>query len=293
MPENDVAAGVGSTALMVAAARAIETHYARGLIRDEFAEQFVRSAKTTVVLPTRIEDVELGHDDLLWGHGGRFFALRTRVFDDFLTEATGSASQIVLLGAGLDARAFRLKWPARTKFYEIDREDVLTFKAKVLAGLDARAPFEHRLLTADVSDDWGRVLLDAGFDPDTPTAWVAEGLFLYLPAAVEEELFRTLDALSAPGSHVAFDIAPGQETAQFREHSVFETTTAKTGSHLASLFDTDPRPDSVGALRAAGWSVTSSPVAEFTARYGRGPDPEALDPIQQMRWVLGSKGGSA
>jgi methyltransferase (TIGR00027 family) len=290
VPETDLAAGVSSTALMVAAARAIETNHPHGLIRDEFAEQFVRSARTSGVLPTHIEDVELGDDDPVWGRGGRYFALRTRVFDEFLTEAAQSAPQIVLLGAGLDARAFRLSWPAHTKFYEIDREDVFTFKAKVLAGLGAETRFEHRLLVADLASDWDRVLLDAGFDPATPTAWVAEGLLPYLPAAVEEKLVRTVDALSAPGSHLGFEILLGQEAAQVREHSLYETTAAKTGSHLASLFDTDPRPDSVGALRAAGWAMTSSPVAEFTAHYGRGPAPEVQDPIQQSRWVLGYKG---
>jgi hypothetical protein len=97
--------------------------------------------------------------------------------------------------------------------------------------------------------------------------------------------------LSASGSRLGFDILPGQERPQVGEHGLYETTTAKTGSHLASLFNIDPRPDSVGALRAAGWATISSLVAEFAARYGRGPEPEIQDPIQQGRWVLGNKDG--
>lgn len=291
MPETDLDHGVSSTALIVAAARAIETHHPQGLIRDEFAEQFVRVARTGVVLPTRIEDVELGDDDPLWGTGARYLALRTRAFDDFLTEATRSTAQIVLLGAGLDTRAFRLCWPNQTRFFEIDRKDVLTFKARVLTELGAKAPVEHQLLTTDLASDWDRVLLDAGFDPGTPTAWVAEGLFPYLPAAVEEKLVGTVDALSAPGSHLGFEILPGQETPQIREHPFYETATEKTGEHVASMFSIDPRPDSVGALRAAGWAMTSSPVAEFAARYGRGPEPEIDDPIHQVRWIFGNKNG--
>ncbi|MFI5610917.1 hypothetical protein [Amycolatopsis sp. NPDC051903] len=82
---------------------------------------------------------------------------------------------------------------------------------------------------------------------------------------------------------------PGQEADQVREHALFETSADKTGAHLGRLFDTDPRPDSPRALRAAGWTVTSSPVAEFTARYGRGPDPGVDDPIRRTRFVFGEK----
>jgi methyltransferase (TIGR00027 family) len=274
---------------MVAAARAIETHHRHSLVRDEFAERFVLAARSSARLPTRIEDVELGDDDPVWGRGGRYFALRTRAFDDFLAEAAPSAPQIVLLGAGLDSRAFRLSWPAEATFYEIDRQDVSEFKTKVLAELGARTPIRHRLITADLAGGWREALLGAGFDPAIPTSWLAEGVLAYLPAAVEEWLIAAIIVLSARGSRVGFEILPGQDTPEVRENDLYATTAAKTGSHLGSLFDTDARPDSVGALRSAGWSMTSSPVAEFTARYGRGPESEIEDPITRARWVLGRK----
>jgi methyltransferase (TIGR00027 family) len=274
---------------MVAAARAIETHHEHSLVQDEFAERFVRAARTSVPLPTRIEDVELGDDDPVWGRGGRYFALRTRVFDDFLCEAVRSAPQVVLLGAGLDSRAFRLHLPSHVRFFELDREDVIAFKLKVLRSIGETASVAHELVVTDLTGTWDRALLHAGFDIGMPTTWIAEGLFPYLPAVVEDQLIRTLETLSAPGSHVGFEILTGQETPQVREHELYETTEAKIGSNLAGLFGNEPRPDSAGVLRAAGWTLTSSPVAEFTASYGRGPEPGADDPIERARWVFGRK----
>ncbi|MFF4596902.1 SAM-dependent methyltransferase [Amycolatopsis sp. NPDC001319] len=287
MSDSDLAAGVSSTALMVAAARAIETHHPHSLLRDEYAEHFVRSASSPVALPTRISDVPLGDADPFWGHLGRFFAVRARTFDDFLIDSAPHTPQLVILGAGLDTRALRLPLPPSATCYEIDRPDVLAFKTKVLDSLGALSPVPHHLLTADLADDWPSVLLAAGFDPAVPTTWIAEGLLLYLPAPVETTLITTLNTLSAPGSRVGLETLPGQDS--LRDHTLFDTSTSETGSHLGSLFDPDPRPDTPGALRASGWTLTTSPVDVFSRRYGRGPDPSIPGPILQSRFTFGEK----
>lgn len=282
---------VGSTAFMIAAARAIETHREDGLIHDEFAKHFVASAaEAGLSLPTRTEDVELGEEDPVWGHGAAYSALRTRVFDDFLEEcASGDVTQMVLLGAGLDMRAFRLPWSSDVKFYEIDRAALMSFKSAAIGRLGAETGARHSLLSVDLAEDWSRVLLAHDFDPGTPTAWVAEGLLPYLSAATEERLMRSIDELSTSGSRIGFEILLRQETAQVREHSLYETTATRVGSNVAELFSAEGRPDSIGLLRASGWELVSSPVAEFTARYGRGPDPTVDDPIKNARWVIGQK----
>ena len=128
--------GVGLTALMVAAARAIETHRHDALIRDVYAEHFVRAARASAGWPVRPQRVPAGDADPLWGRLGRYFGLRTRVLDDFLLrQAHAGTRQVVLLGAGLDTRAFRLDWPPGHTVYELDRHDVLAFKRRVLDGL--------------------------------------------------------------------------------------------------------------------------------------------------------------
>ncbi|MFE2445213.1 SAM-dependent methyltransferase, partial [Streptomyces sp. NPDC059426] len=134
-----VEGGVGLTALLVAAARAIETHRHDSLARDVFAEHFVLAAPACADWPVRIQQVPAGDADPLWGRFARYFGLRTRVLDDFLLRSVqgGSACQVVLLGAGLDTRAFRLDWPPGCVIFEIDREGVLAFKHQVLGGLSA------------------------------------------------------------------------------------------------------------------------------------------------------------
>lgn len=128
-----VAAGVGRTALLVAAARAIETHRPDALAQDPLAEHFVRAAPASAGWPVRPEQVPAGEADPLWGRLGRYFGLRTRVLDDHLLHAARQGvRQVVLLGAGLDCRAFRLDWPPGCVVHEVDTAGMLTFKQAVL-----------------------------------------------------------------------------------------------------------------------------------------------------------------
>ncbi|MEC3980154.1 SAM-dependent methyltransferase [Amycolatopsis sp. H20-H5] len=285
-----VTEGVGLTALMVASARAIETHHRDSLVADPYAEHFVRAAQVSTPLPTRIEDVPGGDADPVWGRGGRYYGLRTRVFDEFLLRsAHAGARQIVLFGAGLDTRAFRLDWPVGTVVFELDLPSVLAFKQSVLAGLDAVAKVANHRLGVDLREGWVSELTAAGFDPALPTAWLAEGLLTYLPAAVEERLLASVDSLSAAGSALSFEILLDQDTAEIREDTIYENTEDELGVNLPSLFDPDPRPDSVAAVAARGWSVTSHTAFEFTRQYGRGPEPEVRDALANSRWIFATK----
>ncbi|WIX79805.1 SAM-dependent methyltransferase [Amycolatopsis carbonis] len=278
---------MSATALMIAAARAIETNRPDGLVHDEWAERFVRAAEPDLRLPTRIEDVELGDADPVWGRGGAYSGLRTRAFDDFLLAASSRVDQIALLGSGLDTRAWRLDLPVDLQFFELDRADVLGFKRRVLAGAAPRP--RHEFLVADLAEDWAKVLTDAGFDPAQPTAWLVEGVLPYLSGAAEARLMAHIHRLSAPGSELGYEIVLGQEAESLRTHDLYTATGTSTGTDIGALFDDGTRPDSAANLRAAGWTVTSAPVADFTTRYGRGPDPAVVDPITQIRWVIGSK----
>lgn len=127
---------VGATALGVAAARAVETAATNPLIRDEFAKVLVSSAGTAWA---RLADA-----DLAWLDGdqlGRrvhrvacdYQAVRTHFFDEYFGAAVDAGvRQVVILAAGLDARAYRLNWPAGTVVYEIDQPSVLEYKAGIL-----------------------------------------------------------------------------------------------------------------------------------------------------------------
>src|SRR5690606_32983153 len=70
-----VAGGVGVTALLVAAARAIETHRPDSLARDAYAEHFVRAAPASTGWPVHPREVPDGDENPLWGRFARYFGL--------------------------------------------------------------------------------------------------------------------------------------------------------------------------------------------------------------------------
>jgi methyltransferase (TIGR00027 family) len=288
--DTRVAGGVGLTALMVAAARAIETDRQDALARDVYAEHFVRAARASAGWPVRMREVPDGDANPLWGRLGRYFGLRTRVLDDFLLRSVRSgARQVILLGAGLDSRAFRLDWPPGRVVFELDNEDVLAFKHEVLSGLCATPKAARRTIATDLRADWAGALLGAGFDTATPSAWLAEGLLLYLPSAAERYLIATVDRLSTGASALAFEVKIGTESREVRDNPIYSSTKRQTGIDLLALFDAEPRPDSAGDLTSRGWSTSTHTPFDFTRHHGRGPRPEQNDALASNRWVFASK----
>ncbi|MDQ0401552.1 class I SAM-dependent methyltransferase [Streptomyces sp. NPDC000349] len=288
-----VEGGVGLTALLVAAARAIETHRADSLAQDIHAEHFVLAAPASARWPVRLEQAPDGDADPLWGRFARYFGLRTRVLDDFLLHSVreGGARQVVILGAGLDSRAFRLAWPPGCVVFEIDRRGVLEFKHQVLGDLPA-APGTTRVpLSVDLRDDWAGALTDAGFDAAAPAVWLAEGLLFYLPNAAETYLVDTVDRLSAAGSALAYEVKLEKDLMAYRDSPLYTSTHHQLGIDLLELFSREPRPDSAGNLEGKGWSASVRTPFDFTRVHGRGPLPEENDALAGNRWVFATKHG--
>lgn len=286
-----VEGGVGLTALMVAAARAIETDRHDSLARDVYAEHFVLAAPASAGWPVRMRQVPDGDANPLWGRFARYFGLRTRVLDDFLLRSAHvrGARQVVLLGAGLDSRAFRLDWPSGCVVFEIDREGVLEFKHKVLDGLSAAPKAARVPIPVDLRADWVTALTDAGFDTAAPTVWLAEGLLFYLPNAAETYLIEAIDRLSAGGSALAFEVKLDKDLLEYRDSPLYTATKHQIGIDLLDLFAREPRPDSAGDLAGKGWSTSVHTPFDFTHRHGRGPLPEENDALAGNRWVFADK----
>lgn len=133
-----------------------------------------------------------------------FLPVRTRYFDDRILGQVREGTQIVLLGAGLDTRAFRLPLPSSCTMFEIDYEEAFTQKESILHSAASRC--ERHCVRTDLSGPWIQALLDAGFDRSTPTTWVAEGLFFYLAVPDVESLVRDAAALSCQGSTFLADM---------------------------------------------------------------------------------------
>lgn len=277
----DLASSVGATATMVAAARAIASTGDDPLISDPYAEPLVRAVGVDFF--TRLASGELKLEDLDTDNAAvgmarmtDNMAVRTKFFDEFFL-AAGEAGirQAVILASGLDARAYRLAWPAGTTVYEIDQPEVIAFKSQTLADFGAEPTAQRRAVAIDLRFDWPKALNAAGFDPALPTAWSAEGLLGYLPPEAQDKLLDTISELSAPGSRLAVESGPSstdpadrekvlarmQESAQrWREHG-FELD-------FADLIYLGDRNEAGAYLEERGWRLTRRTVGELLAESG-------------------------
>ena len=158
-------------------------------------------------------------------------AVRTHFFDAHFAGAVAAGiRQVVILASGLDSRAYRLDWPAGTTVYEIDQPKVLEYKSATLAAHGATPSADRHEVAIDLRQDWPAALIAAGFDPKAPTAWLAEGLLMYLPAEAQDRLFTQITELSAPGSRVAAETAANHADERRQEmRDRLERVAAKLG----------------------------------------------------------------
>ncbi len=273
----DIASGAGVTALGLAAARTVESGRGDRLIDDPYARGLFLAAGAS--LPMRLDWPATGEAvsdaEALHLHGSRYIGLRTRVYDDALLAGAGAgASQAVILGAGLDTRAFRLELPAVFTVFELDQPKILRFKAAALAGQGAQPRCRHVALGVDLREDWPARLRGHGFVPELATAWIAEGVLPYLPPDAQLVLIDRIRTLSAPGSTLAFDRIAGDPTTGGR----LEELSARSGIEMDRLLACGAGPDLAGVLRRGGWTVHEQPARALAERYGRDlDDPFAGD----------------
>lgn len=267
----DLATSVGATATMVAAQRALASD--RGLIDDPFAAPLVRAVGIDVY--TRLVDGQIpvgGHTNFDPDRMARGMAVRTRFYDHFFVDATDSGiRQVVILAAGLDARAYRLPWPAGTVVYEVDMPEVIDFKTSTLRKLGAEPTAERRTVAVDLRDDWPAALREAGFDAGAAAVWSAEGLVVYLPSDAQDALFDHITALSAPGSRLALELVP--DTAIFADERwrAHHDRMAELGFDVVDFNELvyhGERNHIVEHLARHGWQVSHRAVSQLHAENG-------------------------
>lgn len=252
---------MASTARWVAAMRALESARPDRLFSDPWAAQLAG---------------EEGMAELQRPHAERrrdtsvFVVIRTRFYDELLLHAAREEGirQIVLLAAGMDARAYRLAWPEETTLFEIDQPGVLAAKAQVLSAPKAIPTCDRYTISADLTQqDWPDKLLAAGFQPEARSAWLIEGLLAYLPHDVVDRLLKEVALLTAPGSRL------GTET--------FNTTTLTSPVMDARLSYLERRgvpwqfavDEPERWLAAYGWQAAVKQPGDDGASFGRWPYP--------------------
>jgi methyltransferase (TIGR00027 family) len=186
-------------ALFAAANRALETERAEPLFRDPLARSLagedgmaLHAALRTTTWPPNAAGPDPEQ------------SIFTRYFDDALVRAvrTLAIRQVVLLGAELDTRAFRLDWPDGVVLFEVEREPIVERKEAVLRKLQAQPTCERRVVRSTLRGSWRRALLAAGFAADRPSAILISGELICLDSAAVARLFRELRQTACAGSWV-------------------------------------------------------------------------------------------
>jgi methyltransferase (TIGR00027 family) len=291
----DLASSVGATATMVAASRALASRRPNPLIRDPYAQPLVEAVGIDALarlargeLEPKVLDTDPKRAERMSDH----MAVRTKFFDDFFLDATAAGiRQAVILASGLDARAYRLGWPASTTVYEIDQPEVIEFKTETLARLGANPTADRRAVAVDLRRDWPAALKAAGFDPDQPSAWSAEGLLGYLPPEAQDRLLDNVTALSAEGSRFATEtLADMHERDEHEVRERMEQVSARWRDHgfdldMTSLIYFGDRNEAAGYLDTHGWETVGSRSSELVTRYGLEPFDEETLPLGDVIYV--------
>lgn len=283
----DLASGVGATATAVAASRALATR--AGIIDDGWAEPLVRAVGSEhfLAILDGAPDAESQVHRMADG-----MAVRTKYFDAFLADA-GQAGirQVVILATGLDARAYRLAWPDGTVVYEIDQAGVIDFKVAALGELGATPTTEVHNVAVDLRDDWPAALRAAGFDPEQPTAWIAEGLLMYLPAQAQDQLFDHITELSPPGSRLATEFVPSMDAFSSDSSDGGRWKRYGFNDDLAALVYPGERSHVIEYLTGLDWDVTGSLVEELFEAYGlEHHDDEMAQGFQGFQYISAKLG---
>jgi methyltransferase (TIGR00027 family) len=286
----DLASSVGATATMVAAARALASKEPAPLIDDPFADPLVRAVGVDFFV--RLIDGDLEPTEVAEEHefdAQRLvttMAVRTRFFDDFFIDAANAGvHQAVILAAGLDARAYRLPWPAGTVVYEVDMPDVMEFKSRTLSGLGAQPTAERRVVPVDLRDDWPAALRASGFDHTAPAAWSAEGLLMYLPPDAQDRLFDSITGLSVAGSRLATEYHKDYGMVLNPPVQSMIRRWAQYGCDvdLSTLFYGGERRQVADYLTARDWQVSTRLRAELFEAAGQPmPDGVAGDALRNV-----------
>jgi methyltransferase (TIGR00027 family) len=195
--------------------------------------------------------------------------LRTRYFDDYLQYITRETQvrQIILMAAGLDTRAFRLKWPEQTKIFELDLASVLEEKETILSVVDACPTCLRRIVKVDLTGAWSDALMTASFEPGRPSGWLLEGFLFYLPNETITDLLSRISQLATSGSCLGFDIVNSTTLTHPLVRAWIEMQ-ANAGAPWIGTID-----DPIGFLKALGWKATLTQAGQPDANYGRWPFP--------------------
>lgn len=170
--------------------------FAENFLPPRFKEKLVNAQKRCIEHPTKSLFP-------FWGRGmGIFHQFRTVLLDRAINEAM-PFDQFVILGAGLDSRAWRLEALHNTTVFEIDHPDTQIWKKKITSKF---SPLAHKVCFVGVDfqrDDLRIQLANAGYNQTQRSFWLMEGVSPYLPQTSLLQILSLISNLAARGSSFA------------------------------------------------------------------------------------------
>lgn len=196
-----------------------------------------------------------------------YMAARTKFFDELLLGACRSGvRQVVIVGAGYDARSLRFRQPG-VEFFEVDHPATQADKVARLSDLGVGIEDVHFVPVDLEYTSVADALATAGHNNLSATHFMCEGLTPYLPMTVLVHLLRSLASRARPGTSIAIDfIEPGRERGTMSRMNLrlMRCCTAVMREPMVTLMS---RPDVEHVLRETGWTnvETSTPARSVPA----------------------------
>jgi methyltransferase (TIGR00027 family) len=249
-------------ARLMAANRAAETMRREPLYRDPLAGDLAGDegwAALEAVRQSSWPGYSSGPDPYL--------TILTRFFDEALIEAvrTATITQVVIVGAGMDTRAFRLTWPSGVHLFEVDTADVFAYKEAILHRLDAQAQCQRHTTCTRSYASLARALRRAHFEPTRPAAFLIERL-QYLRPERADRLLRELSALASESSWIGLALV-SRETLHSNFMEPYLRKLEAVGLPPWTFGVDDPE----AWLAQYGWKASSVVAGAPEASYGRWP----------------------
>jgi methyltransferase (TIGR00027 family) len=194
---------VSTTARGIAAMRALESGKPAGerICYDPLARSFTTPGFYALV------KLFAGYGEARAPGTQGFIVCRCRYIDDYLQECLESgARQVVILGAGLDSRAYREEaLLEQVKFFEVDQPATQASKIERVRKVLGKIPANVTYVPLDFNADTLDKLLSCGFDRSLKTLFIWEGVIYYLSAAAVDTTLAWVRTNAAPGSAIIFD----------------------------------------------------------------------------------------
>jgi len=195
-------------------------------------------------------------------------ALRTKAIDAAVCDAVrAGTSQLVILGAGLDGRAWRMKELTGVRVFEVDHPATQAFKRAHLDRLPAAIAEVSFVPTNFERDALNDVLARAGHDATRPTCWIWEGVVMYLTHQTMLTTLANISSRSATGSTLIVNYHTSMRSLLFRVFLRFLGEPVKSAAQPAEM---------AADLDAAGFDVVEDAgIAELASRFAGGAEQPA------------------